>query len=258
MASENGEDSPVTFKQAKKRENITQDEEGHSREYIAGFQTPGVDVREDLEDRADDLRTILEATPRNLFEETETIPGITPPGGRIENVVNLSLPEDVANELSFDQLTELLEGLPTDISNLSQQGLLALIAQLIRARMILDFHRNQIGLNQLEALYDILAAVEPFRAITVSGINEIEADETNEVVPVIPRSDEETIPTRKLFIKASDSNSDLIVMGDNDIQPANGWFLEKGESIGIEFDLREATLYMVGEPGDQVELLGVV
>lgn len=145
-----------------------------------------------------------------------------------------------------EPITRRPAGPPTldiDLSELDQRGLLEVIARILIA--------------QTAATFDVADAVEPFRGISVSGTNVIEeADEAEEVVP---GSSGSNIPTRLLMMKASDDNDNPIYIGDDDIEPDNGWKLERGQSLTISTDLREATLYMTAEEdGELIELLGLI
>jgi len=115
----------------------------------------------------------------------------------------------------------------------------------------------QIEVVQLETLFNISDSVEPFNSITVSGTNAI--DDANTAEPVVPKSDDEQIPTRELMIRSDPENDEQVYFGDDEVRPNSGFVLLPGEMITLETDLRAEELYMASsESGEQVQLLGVI
>lgn len=129
-----------------------------------------------------------------------------------------------------------------DLSELDQRDLMEVIARILIA--------------QVAAIFDIADAVEPLRGVSVSGTNALE--NANQAEEVVPGSSGRNVPTRALFLKASDDNNVPIYIGDDAIEPENGWKLDRGQSIVLETDLREATLFMAAdEDGQEIEILGL-
>lgn len=130
-----------------------------------------------------------------------------------------------------------------DLEGMSDAGLLEVVAR--------------VSIAQLATLFDIADAVQPFQNITVSGVNAI--DEANTTEPVVPQSDDEQIPTRTLFMRANEDNTDKIYIGDDEVAPQSGLVLGPGEFYAIESDLRAEEFYMASETaGQSVQLLGLV
>lgn len=260
---------PVTYKEKTDERNIREDEEGHPEDFIARTEVEGLQEFSLLELLSRDFDTYLESSPDELFGAEIDVPSIQQPSGRQDVLSNLGITEIISQlqqgddvplptpSLASDEILGLLGRINQDVGEMGQTELLQNIALGNRAISMLLLQNNQSQVAQLQAMYDILTSVEPYRAITVSGVHEF--DNANEVTPVVPESDDRQIPTRMLIIKASDSNNDTIAIGNDDITPSNGWVLDRGDWLSLSVDLRGDALFMVGEDAnDQVELLGVV
>lgn len=214
-------DDPVSYEEAVKEKQRETDEE---EEHLKGFPNYADEAEfdgdfEDLEERFRELKSKVEAVPDWLLPEGSNKPEF---GGRAPD------PRDI-------QIAANLEALDT-------RGLLEVIAR--------------VEIAQLATLFDISDYVEPLRNITVSGVNSIE--DANEPEPVVPRSDEENVPTRILFIRADPQNTSEIAFGDDEVEPNSGFVLDNGETIFLEMDLRRQVLWMSSDTeGQSVQLMGV-
>lgn len=244
------EDNALTFDSAQEEENVEQHEEGHT-EHQPAEETTGVMVAESIEEASEDISTFLRAVPDSFLDEpTVDVPDRTPPGVRINIVSRL---EALLDPQGISDQIDIISG---DLSNLNQRELLLNIAQSNRLIATVVVNMAQTQINQLQALYEIVGAVEPFLGITVSGVNTV--DDADEPVPVVPESDDTSIPTRLLMVKASDNNHNPIAFGDDEVSPNDGFILEPGENISLAVDLREMTWWMASTDEDAaVELLGV-
>lgn len=183
---------------------------------------PGIEVRT-AEELADGVEDIAKAVPEFLRPESSQRRVQTDVGGR-------------RGALSVDVDLSRLD-------DLDQRGLLEVIAR--------------VNIAQLSAMFDIADAVEPLTSITVSGVNAIDNADAEE--PVVPESDDEEIPTRTLFMRASEDNTDKIYIGDDKVEPDSGLVLGPGEFYVAETDLRAEELYMAsGTAGVTIQLLGMV
>lgn len=228
-----------------------ENEKDHERDHEGDTQYGASELpyefgEEDLKEAAEDFRGFLLATPRGINVGTrDEVPE------QDESVV-----VNIGNQRA--QLAGDLESLINrDLSGIGRLGILQTIAQsLVTINEQLTI-QNETLLNILANEQIISRSVEPFNAITVSGTNAIDnADAPQEVVPESETTD---IPTRALFIKASSDNQAKIAFGDDNIEPTDGFILEKGQFIFLEMDLRETTLYMASQSsGPVVEILGVV
>jgi len=217
-------------------ENAPEDEEFTQR---SPYQFGG----ERIEDLADEFPIIAQLTPENLIPDSEQadVPDIGPDIG-----IDLG---DVLNEL--ESLSDI------DLTELSERGLLEVIARGTLLLTRLGTVDVQTQVRQLEALFSIATSVEPSRLVTVTGINTI--DDADVPEPVIPQSDKTDVPTRTIFLRAGRKNQNPIVLGDDDIDPDEGFYLMPGEYMTLEIDFREDQLYMASETaGDSVALLGVI
>lgn len=143
-----------------------------------------------------------------------------------------------------------------DLSQLDSRELLAVIAESSRVNSVLNNVIMEQSITQLSVLNDIATAVEPAASVTVSGINSVSRAGVPE--PVVPRSDEVTVATRRLWIRASPRNSDDMYFGDDKITPGNGFVLRPGESRDVQLDFRDSILWMASNTkGDEVQLYGV-
>lgn len=157
--------------------------------------------------------------------------------------------------LNLDEISENINNI--DLDGMGQNGLLQVIAQM----QINNFQLFQAMLNTqvstLSSTIDIADAVEPPRAITVSGVNSI--SNAGQAEPLVPQSNNTEILTRQLFIRADENNSSEIYIGDDEVSPDEGFMLKPGESWELPIDLRDDAYWMAGdEAGDSVQLLGVV
>lgn len=158
---------------------------------------------------------------------------------------DLSEADEILSELNDIDYTQL--GQTESMRLMAQSN--ALIATQMRA-LIETFTSSLVFLD------DIATAVEPAAGITVSGSNDTSDPGVPE--PVIPQSDSNTIPTRNLFIRASDTNSENIYFGDDAVSPSDGFMLRPGESHSISLDFRDSVLYMASsEEGQEIQLMGV-
>lgn len=133
------------------------------------------------------------------------------------------------------------DGLPDidiDLEEVSQKQLLALLIQ--------------VQLSQTQRLNQILQYVSPPTTITVSGIEVLDdADEAHQIIP-------QSVPTRRIYIRADPQNTAHIWIGDDQVEPQSGFQLRKGEWMSPEIDYRNVPLYATSEEDDQlVQLLGV-
>lgn len=243
------EDKPVTFRETQEERNIEEHEEGHVEGQPAR-ESAGLFTGIGLEERAERFETILEAVPEELEE------AVRDELGRRERTVTVNRASSSISDITSQFQVDVLEDL--DLSALDNNDLLQLIAQILQFQFELQGVVASIQVDQLQALFDILTSVEPFTVITVSGVNEIESDEVDEAIPVVPESDTVSIPTRMLFIHASPDNDDEIAIGDDDVEPDDGFILEPGESQFLGINISDQVLWMAGESeGDGVQLLGL-
>lgn len=257
MADENG---PVTLKEIIDERNEEEDEKGHP-EHQPAQEVSGPDIEKP--DLDEDTGSILTASPDSLFdrEDSDGFPQIpTSPGdGEEGDGGAIVLPpgatgggggDDVVN-VDFSSMEEVLNSIDEDVSDDSTRELLAKMLQTQRVGV-------QAQANILSTLIDLLEVERPFRSVAVSGINTIDQSEEGQSIPVVPQSDNTNIPTRILIIRASQSNSDPIAFGDDEVKPDDGFLLSPGTSISLEMSLANLTLWMGGTAGDEVELLGLM
>jgi len=166
---------------------------------------------------------------------------------------------DLSNQtgIDFGSIASALQNLTSqDLSNASTNAILTNIAGTLHIATSYMQVQSEAQINQLSALASIMQAVQAPSSITVSGSNAI--NKTDEAEAVIPQSKSQSIPTRTLFIRADPDNTDDLYFGDDTIQPDNGWMLHPGESIIIDFDLRDSVLYYASSTtGQAVDLIGV-
>lgn len=236
---------PVTFKESQEEGQSNKDARDRYRELVQLDDLSSIDDSEKFSEFLKDISSILSSTPSRFiegFKESE------PPEDRDQRVGDI--------QAIIDALGSQFEGVEGDLANLDQSGLLLDIARSNRVILQSMTSLLQINTELLSAQFDTLESVEPYRQITVSGVNIIENE--NETVPVVPESEDIDIPSRTLFIKASTNNKGEITIGDDEVEPQNGWILRAGEYIVIDDDLSAEVMYMAGNrEGDAVELLGV-
>lgn len=265
-------DSPVTLDEAIEEENIEQDEQDHPEELYARLQTDPDFTVEDIEERFDDVDSFLQTLPEGFNKDEQVDPPTRRnPTERTEVVAEVDIPgfENLQQILSgvgdtLDDIGDINESIDVDLGELGVRGLQVVQAQALRSIAMsmqtqtqLTLQQSKTQVDQLSALYDILSSVEPIIGITVSGRNSI--DDAGVPQPVVPESDNTEIPTRKLMVRASQTNSETISFGDDDTDPQNGFLLNPGQYITVPIDLREATLYMASEEeDDEVQLLGAI
>lgn len=143
-----------------------------------------------------------------------------------------------------------------ELESLSRNDLLVVIAESMRNNLLMNKLLVEQSNVQLSLLNDIANGVLPNTAVTVSGTNSI--DDANAAQPIIPDSKNQDVPTRVLWVRASPGNNDDIFIGDDSVDPDDGFVLRPGESTQIEVDFRSQLLYMASGTEDQVvQLLGV-
>jgi len=247
----------VTYDEAVDEENEAQDVAGHAEEFLAQQEWDESTPLQDLEGRFEDVGSFLETLPDGINVGGVNVPTPREPGaddpllggidlGDIDNL------DEVLNEIASD-ITQL----SVDLGDLGQTGLLEVQARALRALALLTLQQSQISIQSLQAQFDILSAVEPISAITVSGRNAIE--DAGVPQPVVPQSDNTRIATKRIYIRNSQDNNNPIAFGDDEINPDNGFILNPGESLDYPIDLRNGVLYMASsEEGAEVELLGAI
>jgi len=243
----------VTYDEAVEEDNQTQDVGGHVDDFLSQQEWDESTPLQDLESQFDDVGSFLETLPDGINVGGVDIP--TPRQPDLVGGIDLSEIddlEDVLNEIAGD-ITQL----GVDLGDLGQTGLLEVQARALRAIALLTLQQSQISLQSLQAQFDILSAVEPVSAITVSGRNSI--DQAGVPQPVVPQSNNTQIPTKSVYIRNSQDNNEPIAFGDDEINPDNGFILNPGESLDYPIDIRNAVLYMASsEQGAEVELLGAI
>lgn len=199
-----------------------------------------------LKERAKEFLDFLISTPKEINVDAKE--------KAIEQTEDVVLDIDERRDGLIPDFQNLFE---TDLDALDKKGLLKFIAESMRALNKQTSIQNETLLNILKNNQIISRSVEPFSTITVSGTNSI--DDADTVQPVIPESDNISVPTRALFIKSDDDNTAEIAVGDDNIDPDDGFILQRGQFIFVEMDLRETVLYMSSsEAGQTVEILGLV
>jgi hypothetical protein len=216
-------------------------------------RSSGPEVGESLQEM--EFPTILVAPPSgDSFTTSATTRRTVATESRRSDIDNKLIDEFGVGVGNIDEF--IREGLEADFANMNEKEILATLAATNINQLMLD----NVMLDQFTAmatfLNDIAVAVEPFSNITVSGTNSISEPDAAE--PVIPNSDEQEIKVRKLFMRSSPDNDEAIWVGDDNVNPENGFVLRKGESKTIHMDSREEVLYMASkDSGNEVQLLGV-
>lgn len=160
--------------------------------------------------------------------------------------------------MSLEEIEAILQTVQDgDLTEMSQLELLGVIAESVRNSAL----TNQVILEQqismLSVMNDVARAVEPSPGVSVSGTNSISDAGVPE--PVIANSDDQEIPTRRLWIRASADNSVGIYLGDDDVEPENGYILKPGEGITVNVNFRDSLIWMAAEEkGAEVQLFGVI
>lgn len=136
-----------------------------------------------------------------------------------------------------------------DLSDLGNQELLRVIAETVQVQ-------SNTQISMLSTLFDIFASVRGTRNITIIGAEITDqADVAEEVIS--EESPQDSVLTRKLFVRASNGNTSPIAFGDDQINPQSAFVLNKGEAIELDVDIGRLNLYMASEEsGQEVQLLG--
>lgn len=205
-----------------------------------------------IEEFADRLRRIALPAPDDLG------PGERPrQRRRLE--LRIDLVQRLADELGIS-LADLQEQLQQEQqANLDLQDstqLLQLIASFLQTQNQLLGVVANTSVTQLENLISIANDVRPATLVTVSGREII--DDADVPQPVIPDSDKTDIPTKTVFIRADPDNDNPIVIGDDEVDPNDGFILQPGEAQEVRIDFRDDQLFMAAdEAGEAVRLLGL-
>jgi hypothetical protein len=179
---------------------------------------------------------------------------------RQDQIINIrnGVDEGTIDDIGFglteinNNINELFE---FDLDELGQTDLLRVIAEAARNIAVLEKISVDEAITVISFLNDIATAVEPASSIVVSGTQEIDNANGNPV-PVIPNNDNTTVQVRKLRVRAAPGNSNELYFGDDEVDPENGFFLTPGEATTIDIDFRDSVLWMAGDDGDFVYLLG--
>lgn len=247
----------VTYEEAVQDENEREDGAGNPGGFFEKMEwDEGTDL-EDLSDRFEDVGSFLETLPEGI-----NVGGSESPIDRDPVQENPFL--GAIDIEGIENLQQLIQNIDSDIEDvagnlgdLGQTALLQAQVKTLRSMLTLMLQRSQSDVVRLEALFDILSAVEPLSNITVSGRNAIE--QAGVPQPVVPQSDNTLIFTKTLYIRSSVSNNQDIAFGDDEVSPQNGFVLKPGEYINYPIDLRNGVLYMASqEDGATVQILGAV
>lgn len=211
----------------------------------------GIDI-EDIDELADRLGRIALPTPGELGPDELG-------RERRQRELRIDILQELADQLGVD-LSDLQETLideaqtNLDLDDASQ--LLQLIASFLQTQNQLLGVIANTNVSQLENIIAISNDVKPATLISVSGREVIDDPDTSQ--PVVPESDTTDIPTNTLFIRADENNSTPIAIGDDDVDPDDGFILKPGEAQEVSIDLRDEQLFMASETdGDAVRLLGL-
>lgn len=283
-ATDDDEDTPEQYKE-KIRDIQTKTEE--ELEHIEGMPNPasessGPDAPDDIRDITGEGISVT--SPDWLSQGGQTIQSPAPTQRRPRNTSSLG-------EINLGELQDLLDQIDSpdgsiDPANLGQIGLddasididnllsgidLSEIssgdAGMIRLlSTIVQFQNNQFQVLEAMARLQLATAVgiadlidveSPVSDITVSGSNVI--SDANTVEPVVPQSDQQSIPTKVLLLKADSRNTREIAIGDDQVDPTSGYIFQRGDKELLEIDLRGEELYMSSTEADQIlHILGMV
>lgn len=230
-------------------------------------------VREQAEEKKEGFRTNVPDLPDEISLErlssiVRAVPGDLAPGeSERRNRARSDARESFKSALSdllgvqsgstledVDSVVQELNGV--DVESLSDVNLQRVMAQaqIAQANALRGILEAEI--TSATILDTIATATEPPVGITISGSNEIGTQD--EPQPVVPGTEDRSVPVRRLLIRADEDNSAPIYFGDDNISPEDGFMLRPGESEPFELDFRDTTLYMSGEEeGDEIQLLGV-
>jgi hypothetical protein len=215
-----------------------------------------------------EIKGNFEDITEKTFERLARVPekGITNRGvdakleRKSDQIINIenNIDEGVIDDIGFgltevnNTINELFE---FDLEELGQTDLLRVIAEAARNIAVLEKIAVDQGITAISFLNDIATAVEPASSIVVSGTQQIDNANGNPI-PVIPNNDNTTVDVRKLRVRAAPGNSNELYFGDDKVTPENGFFLTPGEATTIDIDFRDSVLWMAGDEGDFVYLLG--
>lgn len=199
------------------------------------------------EEEADDVETILTTTPDELGLSAE----------QRRAAERSEFEEGVREELlggSSVGSEELAELIGREVGDADLQQTQVELLQTITSLLNSILSSN---VSQLSTMNSVLNSVEPALSITASGNNVVEDADVPE--PLVPNSDSTTVPTKTLYVRAAASNTAPIAIGDDSTDPDTAFFLERGEDMTLNIDLRDQTLYMASsEAGNVVKILGMV
>lgn len=247
-----------TLESAEGRRNVEEHEGGHGEQQVIPEVSDKADIR-DLEDISEGLESILAVTPEDLARGRRGAPPPSqqPPGQPTPRTIETTANVETTTNVNIQDVDELIDNLrDQDLQGQSQTQLLQTLAQIGTGLLELTRVMTQTNIQTLDAVFGILEQQEPFSRVVVSGNNSIGNADVAE--PVVPDSDQVSIPTRILFIKASEDNDNKITIGDQDISAGSGYVLDKGENWVGNINLDQETLYMIApEAGETVELMGL-
>lgn len=247
--------------------------EDKRREQAVERAREGVErVRGEVEDAAGGFRASPEVDePRPVFHRiVRAIPEELRPDGLERRSARRDQARQAVSE-SVSQMASLdvgvgLEGLQDvlrelvdiELDNLGDTELLRVIAEANRTQALYQNSMFETMITQSVVLDEIATAVEAAATVSVSGTNDT-GRRAGVPVTVVPRADEETIPVRRLWIRADPDNTHGIYFGDDDVSPNDGFLLRPGETHAIDLDFRDDILWMASdEPRQEVHLLGLV
>lgn len=172
----------------------------------------------------------------------------------IVSSIQLAIEEDLGIDNLGDSVKQLNE---IDLSNVeNQKELLRLLVEAERINTTVNAARLQNDITVVSLLNSMLSAVEPAFGISTYGVNVIDEDAPQ---PVVPRSDEVDIPTKNLVVRALPDNKDDIYIGDSKVAPQEGFLLRPGEWRRFHIDIRDQELFMAAEnTGNEVSLIGLI
>lgn len=168
--------------------------------------------------------------------------------------IRLSIEED----LGIDNLGESIRGLnEIDLSQAEPEiEVMRIIAESARINATVNAARLQNDITVVSLLNEMLSAVEPAFGIATYGLNEIDQDAPQ---PVVPRSDEVDIPTKNVVVRAMPDNQDPIYIGDDQVEPEAGFILRPGEWRKFHIDIRDQELFMAAEQTqNRVSIIGLI
>jgi len=166
----------------------------------------------------------------------------------IRNIINVDL----------EELEDELENIgQVDLEGFNQQEILTVIAEQIN-NLAVQFTKLTRQNSGIAALLDEIAenSQDPF-GVAVSGVNDIDEPRTEQTI--VRNSSGGGIPARVFKIKASDSNTSSIWIGDDGVDVERGYELKPGDDIEVRINLTEGQPYMVSEEsGQEIQIFGLV